>query len=113
MSSLTLDTLEYSKKLIQLGFTQEQAEGFAYLARQKDDADRIALEALKADMQDKLDAKDEALRKELATKADLRETELRLQKEIEKVKSDLIKWQLGIGFALVAIMAKGFHWLGF
>lgn len=40
-------------------------------------------------------------------------TELRLQKEIEKSKYALLKWQFAIGLALAAIMAKGFNWLGF
>lgn len=48
----------------------------------------------------------ENARKELVTKDDLRETELRL-------KYSLLKWQLGIAAALAAIMAKGFGWLGF
>lgn len=63
---------------------------------------------------------EENIKKELATKGDfsdikseiaeinarLRETELRL-------KYSLLKWQFGIAFALAAIMAKGFGWLGF
>lgn len=142
MSSLTLDTLGYSKKLIQLGFTQQQAEGFAELARQKEDADKKSFETFKAYVQVKIDAKDEALRKELATKGDLtleiekvkasvREAELRLQKEIESVKASvketetrLLKWQIAIGFTIVSamsavfwvminIMAKGLGWIGF
>ena len=73
-----------------------------------------------------------------ATKEDLRETELRLQVELEKVrgetekvrgegkksraqlqaaeekvKYDLLRWQFAIAFALAAIMAKGFGWIGF
>ena len=74
---------------------------------------------------------DESQRNASATKGDLRETELRLQKEsreldlkvqaeiekiraeVLKVKYDLLKWQIAIGFALVAVMAKGFGWLGF
>ena len=85
---------------------------------------------------------DEASRRELATRADLRETELRLQVEMEKVRAelktdiervraelktdiekvrtdvervkyDLLKWQIGGWVALVAIMAKGFGWIGF
>lgn len=48
----------------------------------------------------------DASRRELATKADLRETELRL-------KYSLLKWQSGLAFALAAIMAKGFGWPGF
>lgn len=52
--------------------------------------------------------------------ARLRETELRLQKEIvqvgsemQKVKYDILKWQLGVGLAIIAVMAKGFVWIGF
>lgn len=73
----------------------------------------------------------EEQKKELATKgdlreeatairADLRETELCLQKEIEvvrkevqQVKYDLLKWQIAGFVAMAAIMAKGFGWLGF
>ena len=56
---------------------------------------------------------DERSRRELATKSDVREAELRLQASIEKVKYDLLKWQIGGWLALAAIMAKGFGWLGF
>ena len=56
---------------------------------------------------------EEKVRQELATKGDVREAELRLQKEIQQTKYDLLKWQIGISVALVAIMAKGFGWLGF
>ena len=55
-----------------------------------------------------------------ATKGDLRETELRLQKEIESLRVEmkaselrLLKWQIGGWVALAAIMAKGFGWLSF
>lgn len=37
-----------------------------------------------------------------ATRADLKELELRL-----------LKWQFGIALALATIMAKGFGWIGF
>ena len=47
--------------------------------------------------------------RELAARADIQDVRL----EIEKVRSELLKWQLGIGLALAAIMAKGFGWLGF
>ena len=72
-------------------------------------------------------AYDASRMQDLATKGDialvrseLRETELRLQKEIEsvraemqKIKYDMLRWQFGIAAALAAIMAKGFGWLGF
>lgn len=45
--------------------------------------------------------------------ADLRETGLNLKKEIRELELRLLKWQFGIAFALAAIMAKGFGWLGF
>ena len=37
----------------------------------------------------------------------------KIRAEVLKVKYDLLKWQIAIGFALVAVMAKGFGWLGF
>ena len=57
-------------------------------------------------------------------RGEVKETESRLRVELEKVRSDLLRWQFGIGFALgtfmlagfgslAAIMAKGFGWLGF
>ena len=59
---------------------------------------------------------DEVSRKELATKGGMQDVLL----EIEKVKADikatelrLLKWQLGVGLAIAAIMAKGFGWIGF
>ena len=56
---------------------------------------------------------DESQRNASATKGDLRETELRLQKEIKDMELRLLKWQIGGWVALAAIMAKGFGWLGF
>ena len=62
----------------------------------------------------------EEQKREAATKGDLRETELRLQKEIEVVRGEikasetrLLKWQIAGFVAMAAIMAKGFGWLGF
>lgn len=76
---------------------------------------------LRQETSDKLTAVKTELKADIAgVDARLRETELRLQKEIaqvrseiQKVKYEMIKWQLGIGFAIVAIMAKGFGWIGF
>ena len=100
MTAITFDTLAYSKTLQDAGMPVEQADALARVQ--------------KAAIEDMLATK------EWATKADLRETELRLQAEIEKVRAevqqnkyDLLKWQIAGWVALAAIMAKGFRWLGF
>ncbi len=56
----------------------------------------------------------------LATKRDLADIRLEIEKlrleanvKIEQTKSSLLKWQIGIGFILAGIMAKGFNWIGF
>ena len=100
MTAITFDTLAYSKTLQDARMPVEQADALARVQ--------------KAAIEDMLSTK------EWATKADLRETELRLQAEIEKVRAevqqnkyDLLKWQIAGWVALAAIMAKGFGWLGF
>lgn len=102
MGAVTFDSLEYTRRLEAGGFTRQQAESQA-------DA-----------LQKVLERYDEADRNGLATKGDLRETELRLQKEIEiirkeieKSRYDMLKWYIGGWIAMAVLMAKGFHWLGF
>lgn len=109
MDTSTFDSLAYFEKLKAAGVPEQQAT--------------VQASALR-DFSASLDAK---TRRELATKGDmalmrgeLRETELRLQKEIEEVRAeiqqvkyDILKWQIGGWIALAAIMAKGFGWLGF
>ena len=131
MAAIPFDSLDYFEKLKDAGFTEAQA--------------KVQASAL----QTALNRHDEASRKELATRGDLqdvrtelkediqnvrlevekvraqsREAELRLQKEIQGTETRLIKWQLGIaagivsvmltGFgAIVAIMAKSLGWSGF
>ena len=56
---------------------------------------------------------DENQKNAVATKGDLHETELRIQKEMKEMELRLLKWQIGGWVALAAIMAKGFGWLGF
>ncbi len=63
---------------------------------------------------------DEASRKDIATKGDIQDVRLEIEKvraelktDMEKVKYDLLKWQIAGWVALAAIMAKGFGWLGF
>lgn len=113
MTTLTFDTLACARKLEEAGFTRQQAEAQADAMRQQAEVQASAL-------REAIEKYDEAGRRELATKADVRESELRLQKEIEKiraetekVKYDLLKWQIGGWVALAAIMAKGFNWIGF
>ena len=36
-----------------------------------------------------------------------------LDAKMKELELRLLKWQLGIGLALAAIMAKGFGWIGF
>lgn len=131
MGGIALDTLAYSKELMRLGFTQEQAEGFARLAKIKDDADKTAYEALKTATQNKFETQEEVMRKELATREDLLTTRAALELKIEQVRTEtkkvrseirntgmcLLRWQVGIAVTgvgiLGGIMAKGFGWLGF
>lgn len=91
MTTAAFDSLGYAKILEQGGFTREQAEA------------QIKI------LQKALESQDEANSRALATKGDVQELRL----EIEKVKYAMLKWQLGIGLALAALLAKGFHWFGF
>lgn len=123
MDGIELDTLAYSKKLIALGFTQAQAEGFAELAQEE--RQKIRAE-IKADLEAR-DKLDEATRQQLATKGDVADVRLEIEKlrsetktEIEKLRTEakgmesrLIKWQITIAVFGLGIMAKGFGWLGF
>ncbi len=89
MTAITFDTLAYSKTLQDAGMPREQADALA-------NAQKKAIDEM-------------VTARELAARADIQDVRL----EIEKVRSELLKWQLGIGLALAAIMAKGFGWLGF
>ena len=115
MDGMTFDTLACSKTLIKLGFTRDRRKVLPNLPGRSDDADRIVFEALRTDMRDKLDARGEALRRELSTRADL-------QAEIRATELRFLKWQIGIAIAigtamltgfgcLAVIMARGFGWL--
>lgn len=106
MSSLTIkqfNTIEYIKKLREADFTQAQAEAVAEVMEfqaQTIHDQQIEIDSLKS--------------KEIATKSDIRESELRLQKEIESYKYDSLKFIVWVGIGIVAtlsvMMARGFHW---
>ena len=123
MDGSTFDTLAYSKKLIGLGFTHAQAECFAELAQEERQKIRAEIKA-DLEVRDKLD---ESERSKLATKGDIVDVRLEIEKlrsetktEIEKLRTEakgmesrLIKWQIAIAVFGLGIMAKGFGWLGF
>lgn len=119
-----------------------QAETIREQAEAQNQAMQKQAEAQTAAMNAALEKYDEAHRKDLATRGDVRESELRLQKEIRETELRLQKdiknvelkikdvelrltemidktrstmtWLGIVGWlSLAAIMAKGFHWLGF
>jgi len=91
MVSVTFDTLGYFEKLKAAGVPDAQA--------------KVQVEA----MQDVVRQYDESSRKELATKGDIQDVRL----EMKSMEMRLLKWQIGLAVAIIAIMAKGFGWLGF
>ena len=109
MAAITFDTLEYSHQLREVGLTEQQADVFA----------KKASELLKIAIQS---AKEEVHAGDLATKRDLKELELMFKRDlkevellIEKSKNATLLWmfamQTTFASGLIAIMAKGFHWL--
>jgi hypothetical protein len=83
MTALTFDTHAYVKRLRDAGFTEVQAEAQA----------TALVEALKGSVAD------------LATKADLKELELRIDARLEALKVDILKWVIGIFIAQIGIFA--------
>lgn len=101
-----------SGKKLEQAFTREQFDALVDVLEKRDSslAASQELTAVKTELKADIAGID----------ARLRETELRLQKEIvqvrsemQKVKYDMLKWQLGVGLAIIAVMAKGFGWIGF
>ncbi len=91
MSTLTFDTHEFVKKLKEAGFSEVQAETLTDL--QKITVSNT-LEQAKHDYH--LD--------DLATKRDLNEGQLKLQKEIAETKADLVKWVVAVGLLQITII---------
>lgn len=90
MTTTTFDTLGYAKKLEEAGFTRPQAEAQASILR-----DILAMQ-------------DEAARKELATKIDVVEAEMKIKAElaekIESSKHEILKWMMGMLIAQTAMI---------
>lgn len=81
MAAIALDTHALVKQLKEAGFDERQAEAVTQVFKTTRDAF------------------------DLATKADLREMELRLEAKISDVKADIIKWMFGtIGFQTLVIL---------
>jgi hypothetical protein len=82
------DILEYVKKAKENGIKEEFAE---YTARQFEQLAEAQAEAIQ-EQNTKIAALET---KELATKGDIRESELRLQKEIAQSSNKIIIWVIG------------------
>lgn len=91
MSQLTFDTLEYVRTLENGGIPKEQAE--AITAAQK----KAFSEMVTA--------------KDLATKMDLIELEMRLEAKMGALKTDLIKWLVGGFIAQTALLVAILAWV--
>ena len=99
-------------KKLEKAFTAEQFDALVEVLEKREDKS-----ATKEDLREtelRLQVELEKIRGETEkVRGEVKETEARLRTEIEKVKYDLLRWQFAIAFALAAIMAKGFGWIGF
>ncbi len=102
MTVTAFDALEYFERLKAAGMPEELAKVQAETMRRQADAQSAALQRA-------LDRYDEASRRELATKGDIQDVRL----EMKSMEMRLLKWQIGLALAIIAIMAKGFGWLEF
>ena len=102
MTVTAFDALEYFERLKAAGMPEELAKIQAETMRRQADAQSAALQRA-------LDRYDEASRRELATKGDIQDVRL----EMKSMEMRLLKWQIGLPLAIIAIMAKGFGWIGF
>ncbi|MBQ3060112.1 MAG: hypothetical protein IJD16_07350 [Desulfovibrio sp.] len=84
MVAITFDTLAYSKTLQAAGMPAEQAEAFAK-------AQKNALDEMVA-------------AKELATKMDVLQVEMRLSHKLEANKHEILKWMTGMLIAQTAML---------
>lgn len=102
MSALSMkhfSAVDFMQRLKKANFTDEQAE---VLAKETEDMFSNVIEQAKAEF----DNKDLATKGDiLQIKGDIRESELRLQKEIALIESKLIKWILGTGIGAILAIA--------
>lgn len=99
-------------KKLEKAFTQEQFDALVEVLERRGDKAATGEDLRETEL--RMQTEIEKIRSETEkVRLEVRETEARLRTEIEKVKYDLLKWQIGGWLALAAIMAKGFGWLGF
>ena len=100
--ALAFDTLKYSKRLVEAGFTTTQAEALAEEQARLID-ERLAT---KQDLK-KLEAatKQDLKKLEAATKRDLKDLETTLKRDITEAKVDILKWVTGLLLAQAAVIA--------
>lgn len=103
------DALTYVKKSKELGVPEQVAE---YQARQIEQSIEIAVNTIRIEAENK----DLATKDDIAlVRSELRESELRLQKEIAQASNRTILWVSGLlgtfGVFFLSILAKGFHWI--
>lgn len=106
---ITIDALKYYEMLKDAGVPEKQAKVQADVMRLQSQAQAAAFNNLAKEL-------DEKSRKELAAKGDVHDLRIEIEKlrsEMQKTKYDLLKWQTGIGFLIISVIAKGFGWLGF
>ncbi|MDQ3270607.1 MAG: CCDC90 family protein [Pseudomonadota bacterium] len=112
MAALIFDAFAYAHQLRDEGFTERQAE---VLARKTTEILQIAIESAREEVQaGELVTKRDLKELELMFKRDLKEVELKLELLIERSKNSTLLWMFtmltGFAGAIIAIMAKGFHW---
>ncbi|MBO4334634.1 MAG: hypothetical protein J5846_02205 [Desulfovibrio sp.] len=83
MSTLTFNILSYAKKLEACKFTKEQTD--------------VLLDIFQ-------DFQEKNIKQELATKMDLESLQFKLRLEIEKNKSEIIRWMIGLIIALATFL---------
>ncbi|MGY2047681.1 DUF1640 domain-containing protein [Methylobacterium sp. JK268] len=107
MMALALDTLAILRKLRASGFSEDQAEAITGVLKDSRDAGLEAL-ATKADLREtelRIESRFEA------TKADLREAELRIESRFEATKADLRETELRLEGRIEATKAEIIKWV--
>ena len=99
-------------KKLEKAFTQEQFDALVEVLERRED--RAATMEDQRETELRMQVEIEKVRAETEKiRSELKTDIEKVRGEVEKVKYDLLKWQIGGWIALATIMAKGFGWLGF